>query len=160
MWAPDCYLIGKFIRKVKSKKDECGVLCAADLNCNLFTWDPNGNCVLTMGPKEAPEAHKSLTKGGMCGYISEGNSNFRWHDINGLEKYSYGCDLPGNDIRTVNQHRNTSCYSVCISEPKCTSYVKHMGSGNCYLKAGKSPIARTIYNNDIKKYSSIISARI
>ena len=104
-------------------------------------------------------------KGAMCGYISEGNSNFEWHDYHGgQQKLSYGCDFPGNDIRTVNRDGNTDCFSLCKAEPKCTSFAERMDKGStvkkCYLKSGKSPIARAIYTDDSDAYCSLISARI
>jgi hypothetical protein len=161
--APNCNLITEQpIRSVESKMEECGGLCAADLSCTLFTWNPNGNCALTTGPKLAPVPREE--QGAMCGYISEGNSNFQWEDFNNSqEKRSKGCDFPGNDISTVDLGE-TTCFNLCIAEPECTSYAERndqeSGVTKCYLKTGKSPIARTIFTNDGNAYCSMISARI
>ncbi len=148
--------------KVTIKKEECGGFCAADLSCTRFTWDSTGLCTLKTGSKVSPEALQ--LKGAMCGYISEGNSNFQWQDYNnGQEKGSYGCDFPGNDIRNVDRGSQT-CFSLCKAEQKCTNYAEPKDPGltvkKCYLKTGKSPTARTIYTDDMDAYCSMITARI
>jgi len=163
VWRKDCDIVGNNIRNVKSNTNvTCGGLCVADLTCTHFTWQSNGTCTLKTAPKQSSETLP--LKGATCGYITEGNSIFQWRDYNrGIEKWSYGCDFPGNDIRTV-KLTTDNCHSRCISEPKCTNYVARFAPGslknmNCSLKTGKSPIAR-VYLGESYDYCAMIVARI
>lgn len=155
--------MGNTFLQVKSKAtEECGGLCAANWQCTHFTWESKGICTLKTAPKLSTEIR--LLNGTICGYITEGNSNFQWQDGNkGQEKLSYNCDFPGNDIRRVPVFtKSESCFSRCISEPKCTHYsaLNVLSIMNvCSLKTGKSPIAATVAG-DVKAYCGMISARI
>jgi len=155
--------VGKDIRKAKSSKsEECGGLCAADLECTHFTWESNGICTLKIAPKRSSVARSLKTA--TCGYITEGNSNLQWKDINtpaGKVKYSETCDFSGNDLRNV-KRTNKSCPELCYSDPKCTHYSVRVdlssGSVTCFLKDGKNPVARDVYDDN--SYCGIISARV
>ncbi len=140
-------------------------MCATDLNCTVFTWESNGICTLKTGSKQAETLP---LKGATCGWITEGNSNFEWKDYNnGQERRGYTCYFPGKEISKLPLAFDTidllmirrvrlldTCFSQCISEPKCTGYFvrfNNMGTyygANCHLIAtGKSPIARTNMNS-------------
>ncbi len=105
----------------------------------------------------------------MCGWITQGNSNFQWFDFyQGREKYAWDCDFPvSNDIRVVAMPlANETCFTSCMNEPKCTSYsflprtiTRTNKIYDCYLKTGKSPIANPFTGNSYA-YCSMIVARI
>jgi len=135
----------------------------ADLNCTHFTWQSNEICTLKIAPKLSSET-RSL-KGAMCGYITQGNSNFQWKVGNcGPERWDWDCDFPGNNIRNVLLPARTTCYGLCIADPKCTSYsVRSVSASDrriiCYLKSGKSPIALP-FTGDVNAFCSMVLARI
>lgn len=162
-WAPDCEMWGKNIFQTKSRREDCGGLCAIHLECTHFTWESNGICTLKTAPKLSPETRP--LKGALCGYVTTGNSDFQWTDRNkGQEKVSNDCDFPGNDIRNAPVKKAAECFSLCISEPKCTNYVIRSLTGSvndmtCFLKTGKNPIATQ--EVDVKNsYCGMITARI
>lgn len=164
VWRQGCDIVGNKIRDARSSTNlTCGGLCVADLTCTHFTWQSNGTCTLKTAPKQSSET-RPLNRA-TCGYITEGNSVFQWTDFNkGVEKYSYGCDFPGNNIRTI-QLTTDTCHSRCYFEPRCTNYVVRYVPGsttktmNCNLKTGKSPVAR-IYIGESNDYCAMIVARI
>jgi len=158
--------VGTNIVQLQSKREDCGGLCSADLKCTHFTWESNGLCTLKTALKYSTETRP--LQGAICGYITEGNSKFKWVDGFGKVKWADACDFPGNDIRTVTT-KGTSCSDLCIAEPKCTSYAARSlsdlpGYANdriCFLKSGKSPIARRrIIAKPDMYYCGMISARI
>ena len=64
-WASECGFYGNGIVNKASADTDCGGICAADYNCNYFTWY-NGVCYMNAALKP-PANH--LT-GGLCGWVT------------------------------------------------------------------------------------------
>jgi len=145
-------------------RENCGVLCVADVNCTHFTWQSNRICILKIATKLS-SATRPLT-GARCGYVTQGNSDLKWNDGNcGQERWKWDCDLPGTYLGYWVEVRRT-CFSFCMSDPRCTSYSVSRYTATdsrlvCWLKNGKSPVAvPNAFAGDVNALCSMILARI
>ena len=151
-----------YLQVQKVLRENCGVLCVADVNCTHFTWQSNGICTLKTATKLSSVT--SPLKGARCGYVTRGNSDLKWNDGNcGKERWNWDCDFPGTFTGYFLPVR-TTCFNICISNPNCTSYSVSRYTATdsrlvCWLQNGKSPVALPV-TGDINALCSMILARI
>ena len=137
---PDCDITAVTIHTLYNvaKSDDCGGLCLATIRCTHFTWESDGTCKLKASSIKKSSKYLPL-EGASCGFVLEGNSDFEWNYANGnKELWSKGCDFPGNNLISFKLKKDT-CFSLCISNQKCTSYFvatlsESVNRFHCFLK--------------------------